>query len=187
MTDTCKYWKYGFCSRKDKCQFQHPDEEFGIDRDPELGDNPTPGEIRSGHQGGRMRKMALSGGHSLTVFGISWDATMREVTQIFRQYEGFAGCQMRGDYEGRGKVAYVQFTELEQAEAAMETLKGYLFDERNHYTKLRIMMTKKRGEKNDDGEEPVEDEEPVDEEEVVDEPVKKKGKGKGKGKRVAPY
>lgn len=148
--EVCKFWRFGFCSRGDKCKFAHPPEEFGVDRDPTLPAEPTINEKRAGHRSGPYKKIAMeNGGFSLTVFGLPWDATMREVTQIFRQYEGFLGCQMRGDYEGRGKVAYVQFEEQEQADFLLEILVGYTFDERDPSSKLRIIHSKKRGEEDE--------------------------------------
>jgi len=157
--------------------YAHPEDEFGIDRDPSLPTEVTNAEQKSGHVSGPLRKQAMEvGGVSVTIFGIPWDATIREATQIFRQYDGFIGCQMRGEFEGRGKVAYVQFSEEDQAEMFKETLSGYQFDERDPRTILRVIMSKKSGE----GAVPEE----IIKEEVYEEPEKEKKGGKkgAKGK-----
>lgn len=195
---SCKYWRFGFCSRGDKCKYLHDPAEFGIDRDPNLPEDPTMSEQWSGHRSGPSKKRALStDGYSLTVFGLPWDTYMREATQVFRQYEGFTGCQMRADYEGRGKVAYVQFEQKDQAEYVMEHLKGYVFDEQNPRVSLRIIWSKKAD--NIEAAEAIfaqEEQEAYYEEVPAPTPIKtqftktatmKGGKGKGKGKGKAPY
>jgi len=191
--ESCKYWRFGFCSRGDKCKFSHDEAEFGIDRDPNLPAEPTMSEQWSGHRSGPSKKRALNtDGYSLTVFGLPWDTYMREATQVFRQYEGFTGCQMRADYEGRGKVAYVQFEQRDQAEYVMEHLKGYVFDEQNPRVSLRIIWSKKAD--NAEAQEAqaevdamYEEEEQAQVKREMKTSTMKGGKNKGKGKGKAPY
>lgn len=160
-TETCKYWRFGFCSRGEKCKFPHPEEEHGMDRDPNLPADVTTGEQKSGNRvargkrfrGGREsrpstwseppRTMAKVEGESVTieVKGIPSDASMREITQIFRQYDGFLGCKIFPT--GEGKTCAVDVLDRQTGLYIMECLDGYQFDERNPNTFLEMRFASK--------------------------------------------
>jgi len=168
--ETCKYWKYGFCSREDKCKFLHPEEEFGIERDPNLPEEVTNGEQKSGNRIRAKRarydeseydeRIFNREGVTVEVRGIPADAEIREVTQIFRQYTGFNGCKLHPG-ERDFKVCQVQMADHEHADYLRQTLNGYQFDERNLKTFLKLTITGSGGKGKGKG---------------------GKGKGKGKGK-----
>eukprot|EP00397_Hematodinium_sp_SG-2012_P061339 GEMP01081072.1.p1 GENE.GEMP01081072.1~~GEMP01081072.1.p1 ORF type:complete len:110 (+),score=26.50 GEMP01081072.1:182-511(+) len=88
-----------------------------------------------------MSKGGSADSVTLEVKGFPTDASMREVTQIFRQYEGFMGCKLYN--AGDSKNSTVEVTDRQMADYMSDCLSGYQFDERNPSSFLEVRVSAK--------------------------------------------
>lgn len=80
---------------------------------------------------------------TLYVEGVPKDATVREMSHVFRPFEGFQSTRLVAKEGIRGPLCFSEFADPGLAFAAMETLQGYLIDRDDpDSTCLRISFAK---------------------------------------------
>jgi len=90
---------------------------------------PVPG-MGPGQGAPPPRRMNLPPNASSTLYveGVPKDATVREMSHVFRPFEGFQSTRLVAKEGIRGPLCFSEFADPGLAFAAMETLQGYLID-----------------------------------------------------------
>lgn len=142
----CKYWLFGFCSRGEKCMYEHNPREFGINKgDATPASKPktstasagvkraapstSPSVVKRAMTDSDTSAAARSGPTNpvqLIVSNIPLDCTIREVNHIFRQYQGFMDVEL--EEADNALVATVSMVDLEHAKFIQNALRHYRFD-----------------------------------------------------------